>query len=83
MKVQFLNDINTEGIYATRPKPMILISSLRPLSRRAFTCAHELGHHFFGHGSTIDELKEESESVDFQPHEFLADTFGGFLLMPD
>jgi hypothetical protein len=71
-----------EGIYATRPKPMILISSLRPLSRRAFTCAHELGHHFFAHGSKIDELKDEAESGEFQPNEFLVDTFAGFLLMP-
>lgn len=82
VKVQFLNDISMEGIYAIAPKPMILISSLRPLSRRAFTCAHELGHHFFGHGSTIDELKEEAESGEFQPNEFLVDTFAGFLLMP-
>lgn len=82
VKVQFVDDVNMEGIYAALAKPTILISALRPLGRRAFTCAHELGHHFFGHGSTIDELKDDADSGAFQPNEFLADAFAGFLLMP-
>jgi Zn-dependent peptidase ImmA (M78 family) len=82
VSVRFVDDISMEGVYASLAKPKILISSLRPAGRRAFTCAHELGHHFFGHGSTIDELKEDAESGEFQPNEFLADTFAGFLLMP-
>ena len=52
------NDINMEGMYDRQPKPRIHISALRPLARRAFTCAHELGHHVFGHGSTLDELRD-------------------------
>lgn len=80
--VRFVDDVSMEGVYASLAKPKILISSLRPAGRRAFTCAHELGHHFFGHRSTIDELKEDAESGEFQPDEFLADTFAGFLLMP-
>lgn len=80
--VRFIDDVSMEGVYASLAKPKILISSLRPAGRRAFTCAHELGHHFFGHGSTIDELKEDAESGEFQPNEFLADTFAGYLLMP-
>lgn len=80
--VRFVDDVSMEGVYASLAKPKILISSLRPAGRRAFTCAHELGHHFFAHGLTIDELKGNAEFGDFQPNEFLADTFAGFLLMP-
>ena len=84
VKVLFVDDVSMEGVYAALAKPTIIISALRPLARRAFTCAHELGHHAFGHGSTIDELKAEAAVGDmaFQPEEFLANTFAGFLLMP-
>lgn len=82
VKVQFVDDVSMEGVYAALSKPTILISALRPLARRTFTCAHELGHHFFGHGSTIDELKDDADEGQFSPNEFLADTFAGFLLMP-
>jgi Zn-dependent peptidase ImmA (M78 family) len=82
VRVKFV-DISMEGIYLRETEPIILLSALRPLPRRIFTCAHELGHHVFGHGSTIDELLGESESSQaFQPEEFLADSFAGFLLMP-
>ena len=69
-------------MYAALAKPTVLLSSLRPLTRRTFTCAHELGHHVFGHGSTIDELRDDVESGTFSPNEFLADIFAGFILMP-
>ncbi|MXZ72683.1 MAG: ImmA/IrrE family metallo-endopeptidase [Acidobacteria bacterium] len=82
VKVQFVNDVSMEGVYAALAKPTVLLSSLRPLTRRAFTCGHELGHHFFGHGSTIDELKDDLKNTTFLPDEFLADTFAGFLLLP-
>ena len=82
VKVQFVNDVSMEGFYAALAKPTVLLSSLRPLPRRTFTCAHELGHHLFGHGSTIDELQDDVESRTFLPNEFLADTFAGFVLMP-
>src|SRR5690606_23634540 len=52
---------------------------------RAFSCAHELGHHVFGHGSSIDDMigsYTDRKRVSFEPAEFLADTFAGFLLMP-
>jgi Zn-dependent peptidase ImmA (M78 family) len=82
VKVQFVDDVSMEGVYAALQKPTILISSLRPLARRAYTCAHELGHHFFKHGSTIDELREDDSQARLQPNEFLAETFAGYLLMP-
>src|SRR5687768_16101242 len=58
IKVVFL-DTSMEGFYFKQPTPRILLSSLRPVPRRAFTCAHEIGHHWFGHGSTIDQLQED------------------------
>ena len=71
-------DINMEGMYDRLPKPRIHLSSLRPPPRRVFTCAHELGHHEFGHGSTIDEMKEESESAWREsPNELLVNSFSG------
>lgn len=77
------NDINMEGMYDRVPKPRIHVSALRPLARRAFTCAHELGHHVFGHGSTIDEMREDlANSAERPPNEILADAFAAFVLMP-
>lgn len=77
------NDINMEGMYDRTPKPRIHVSALRPLARRTFTCAHELGHHVFGHGSTIDELRDdESNAAVRPPNEVMADAFAAFVLMP-
>ena len=77
------NNINMEGMYQRGLPPRIHVSARRPLPRRADTCAHELGHHVFGHGSSIDELREEADLQPWEdPKEFLADTFAGFILMP-
>jgi len=77
------NDINMEGMYDRVPKTRIHVSALRPLARRTFTCAHELGHHVFGHGSTIDEMQvDQSNSDERHPNEVLADAFAAFVLMP-
>ena len=77
------NDINMEGMYQGGRPPRIHVSARRPLPRRAYNCAHELGHHVFGHGSSIDELREEAKVRPWEdPKEFLADAFAGFILMP-
>lgn len=77
------NNINMEGMYQRGVPPRIHLSARRPLSRRAYNCAHELGHHVFGHGSSIDELREDAKAQPWDdPKEFLADTFAGFALMP-
>lgn len=77
------NNINMEGMYQRGIPPRIHLSARRPLPRRAFNCAHELGHHVFGHGSSIDELREDAKEHPWEdPKEFLADTFAGFILMP-
>lgn len=77
------NDISMEGMYDRSPKPRIHLSALRPLARRAYTCAHELGHHVFGHGSTIDELRDQhAKNAERPAAEILADAFAAFSLMP-
>jgi Zn-dependent peptidase ImmA (M78 family) len=82
VRVQFM-DLSMEGLYVRSRRPLIQVSALRPLPRRVSNCAHELGHHVFGHGSTIDELQEENaEKPIFNPNEFLANAFAGFFLMP-
>lgn len=78
--VRFVSASSLEGMYE-RQSDTIIISSLRPRGRQAFTCAHEYGHHLFGHGTHIDELPEERKAP--RPREeLLADRFAGFLLMP-
>jgi Zn-dependent peptidase ImmA (M78 family) len=73
---------SAEGIYSPE-KPVIIVSSLRPPGRQAFTCAHELGHHAYGHGERFDELVEVRRTKRrFDPKEFEADCFATALLMP-
>ena len=85
--VRFVAIPSMEGLYG-RGKDgtgVILLPSQRPLPRRAFSCGHELGHHVFGHGSSIDQMigmYTDRTGSSFDPNEFLVDTFAGFLLMP-
>ena len=82
VEVRFLDLPSMEGMYLSVSSPTIIISSLRPPGRRAFTCAHELGHHKRGDGVEIDELFEKWDKPHFDPKEFMADCFAGALLMP-
>jgi Zn-dependent peptidase ImmA (M78 family) len=71
-----------EGMY-TPNGPTIVVGGLRPPGRRAFTCAHELGHHVLGHGVSFDELVQDTNaSGDRGMKEFAADRFAAALLMP-
>jgi Zn-dependent peptidase ImmA (M78 family) len=79
LTVRFVNVSSMEGMYVHGEKN-ILISSRRPLTRKHYTCGHELGHHVFDHGYKVDELLEAGQKDD--PQEFLVDCFAGFLLMP-
>ncbi len=79
----FVDAPSMEGLYYKASRPAILISALRPKGRRSFTCAHELGHHVFRHGTVADELVLSSEQTNtFDPNEFLVDSFASALLMP-
>ena len=61
-------DYSMEGCYLRSDRPLIQVSALRPLARRVFNCAHELGHHVFGHGSTIDQSKKRADPTHTQIH---------------
>jgi Zn-dependent peptidase ImmA (M78 family) len=85
LTVKFV-DVNMEGMYISQKDakyPTILLSNKRPLPRRCYSCAHELGHHAFGHGTTVDALSERNAiSKHYDDKELLVDSFAGALLMP-
>jgi Zn-dependent peptidase ImmA (M78 family) len=66
VRVRFL-PVSMEGFYRKGSPPRVMLSALRPLARRAFTCAHEVGHHWFSHGSTIDELQTDDRHESVMP----------------
>ncbi len=78
--------INMEGLYVQSDKKnnsTILLSNERPIPRRVFTCAHELGHHTYSHGSKIDALTHTNQYTPEQDEEeLLVNSFAGYLLMP-
>lgn len=83
LELRFIKVSSLEGMYVKQELPTILVSAERPAGRRRFTCAHELGHHVFGHGSRVDEIfcggaLKGSSSYE----ERLADMFAAYLLMP-
>lgn len=83
VSVRFI-DISMEGTYTVRKDgthPTIILSNQRPLPRRFFTCAHELGHHVFKHGDRIDELSDNEFSSN-RDDETLVNAFAAALLMP-
>lgn len=82
-EVRFMAISSLEGIYSPdHEKGTIIIGSQRPSGRRAFTCAHELGHHVFKHGVCLEELNGYRSIANKSEEEVLADTFAAFLLMP-
>jgi Zn-dependent peptidase ImmA (M78 family) len=83
LSVRFI-DVSMEGMYTIREEgthPTIILSNQRPLPRRSFTCAHELGHHVFKHGNRIDEFSD-SEFSSNREEEIQVDTFAAALLIP-
>jgi Zn-dependent peptidase ImmA (M78 family) len=82
--VRFAGDAPTlEGMYKKGEPPRIVVSALRPPGRQAYTCGHELAHHVFGHGTRIDEVRQNNGMTGARaPEEFLADCFSSFFLMP-
>lgn len=85
IQLRFMPIPSLEGVYRAQPSPVILISSDRPPGRQAYTGAHELGHHVYGHGVAVDEASElagQQSPAGMGPEEYLADRFAGFFLMP-
>lgn len=81
LEIRFCAVNSFEGMYG-RASNVILVPSLRPPGRQAFTAAHEIGHWHFGHGSRIDEVPEFSPEFKDDPDEWLANLFAAYLLMP-
>ena len=82
VEVRFADIPSMEGMLYCNDDPVIIVSSQRPPGRRAFTCAHELGHFQAGDGTTVDELIGGVVRADIDSKEFIADCFAGALLMP-
>lgn len=81
VEVKFCAGKSFGGMY-TKSSKTVLIPTLRPPGRQAFTCAHELGHWFFEHGSRLDDPNVMERGSDDDPQEQLAHTFASHLLMP-
>lgn len=79
--VRFVDGDSFDGMYS-KDHGVILVPSFRPYGRQAFSCAHELGHWHFGHGTRLDLLIDNSLCAVKSDEEFLADTFAGYMLMP-
>ena len=82
VEVRFIDIPSLEGMYVAAQQPSIILSSLRPPGRTAFNCAHELGHHNNGDGTTVDNLLDDKQNAKSDIREFAADCFAGALLMP-
>ena len=81
IEVMFLAAPSLEGMYAKASKTIILTSQ-RPIGRKALTCAHEIGHWWYNHGDSIDDVDSiESYNPGF-PIEQLVNDFAAHLLMP-
>ncbi len=81
LEVRFCAGASFEGMYA-KGSNTVLVPSLRPPGRQAFTAAHEMGHWYFGHGSRIDEVPEFTPDNRNDPEEWAANLFAAYLLMP-
>lgn len=84
IQVRFMDLPSMEGMYSPQPSPTILISALRPAPRRNFTCAHELGHHAFGHSHRVTPTSKPhgARCARYSVEEAMVDRFAAELLMP-
>jgi len=81
IEVRFQGGASFGGMYAKETQT-VLVPSERPAGRRAYTCAHELGHWHFDHGTKLEELSEMDKGDSDDSDEILANQFAGHFLMP-
>lgn len=79
-KVWFVGGASFAGMYA-RGYQKVFVPAERPAGRRAFTCAHELAHWWFKHGTRVEEL-DFDRSDNEVPEENIANQFAAYFLMP-
>jgi len=83
VEVWFSDAGSMEGLYVRDEPARILIPSERPFGRQVFTCAHELGHHELGHGTSLHEyFRENAADTSVPEEEYAAHVFAGAFLMP-
>lgn len=69
-----------DGFYTrVRRRPFIMANSMPYPVRQRFTLAHELGHHWLGHGETWDQKITQKDS---RPKEKQANKFASEFLVP-
>ena len=81
IEVRFHAGASFGGMYAKETQT-ILVPSERPVGRRAYTCAHEVGHWYFNHGTKVEDLDDMEKGDIDDPDEILVNQFAGHLLMP-
>jgi hypothetical protein len=81
LEVRFAGGGSFGGMYERRSQTVV-VPALRPPGRRAYSCAHEMGHWYFRHGTRVDRAEDFEQIQERAPEERLANLFGGYLLMP-
>jgi hypothetical protein len=81
IEVIFRPETSLGGLY-NKTTQTIFVPTHRPPGRQAFTCAHEMGHWFFEHGNSIDEIGDLEKFQEQRPRERLVDIFASYVLMP-
>jgi len=75
VKNAVFSDDNISGLIAKRGTSItLLVNQNDPPTRKKFTIAHELGHHFLHLMSQEGEFVDRIENVDFLREEFLDET---------
>lgn len=81
LDVWYTGGSSFSGMYDNASKT-ILVPALRPIGYQALTCAHELGHWHFKHGTRVDEYGDFDEVTNSDPEEQIAILFAASFLMP-
>ena len=83
VEVRFADIASMEGMYVDDGTPKIILAADRPPGRQRFSCAHELGHHVFGHGTHISCVDFSlADRHGLPEEEYLAQSFAGLFLLP-